>query len=145
MSTGSNPGSKTGWSAVEPVSRPTSAAAAVALHRVRELCLAFPGTSERLSHGEQSWFVKKQFVTFADHHHDERVACWAAAPEGAQDRWVVQHPERFFVPPYVGRRGWVGVYLDVEQDWADVAEIVESAYLEVAPVTLRRAWTQRDG
>jgi len=49
------------------------------------------------------------------------------------------------VPPYVGGRGWVGVYLDVEQDWDDITEIIEAAYLEVAPVTLRRAWTQRDG
>ena len=108
------------------MSRPTSPAAAAALNRVRELCLSFPGTSERLSHGEQCWFVKKQFVTMADHHHDERVACWAAAPEGAQARWVVQHPERFFVPPYLGGRGWVGVYLDVDQDWDDVAEIIEA-------------------
>ena len=51
----------------------------------------------------------------------------------------------FLRAPYVGGRGWVGVYLDVEQDWDDVAEIIEAAYLEVAPVTLRRAWTQRDG
>ena len=126
------------------MSRPTSSAAAAALHRVRELCLSFPGTSERLSHGEPSWFVTKQFVTMADHHHDERVACWAAAPEGAQARWVGQHPKRFFVPPYVGGRDWVGIYLDVEQDWDDIAEIIEAAYLEVAPVTLRRAWTERD-
>ncbi len=127
------------------MSRPSSPAAAAALTRVRELCLSFPGTSERLSHGEQSWSVKKQFVTFADHHHDERVACWAAAPEGAQARWVGQHPERFFVPPYVGGRGWVGAYLDVEQDWDDVAENVEAAYQQEAPVTLRRDITQRDG
>ena len=59
-------------------------------------------------------------------------------------RWVGQHPKRFFVPPYVGGRGWVGTYLDVEQDWDDIAEIIEAAYLEVAPVTLRRAWTERD-
>lgn len=111
-----------------------------ALDRLRALCLAFPGASERLSHGEPSWFVRKQFVTFADHHHDDRLGFWAAAPDGAQDRWVHQNPARFFVPPYVGGRGWVGVYLDVPQDWDDVAEIVEAAYLSVAPAKLIREW-----
>ncbi len=121
-----------------------SGSTTAALDRLRALCLTFPGTSERLSHGEPSWFVKKQFVMFADHHHDERVGFWAAAPEGAQSRWVGQHPERFFVPPYMGGRGWVGVYLDVAQDWDDLAEIIEAAYLQAAPVTLRRAWLGRN-
>ena len=101
------------------------------MQRVRELCLALPGVTERASHGEPSWFVKKQFVTFADNHHDNRVAIWAAAPEGAQEHWIALDAARFFRPPYVGGRGWIGVYLDVEQDWHDIAEIIDSAHLVV--------------
>jgi hypothetical protein len=106
------------------------------LRRLRELCLALPGVSERTSHGEPSWFVKRQFVTLADHHHDDRFGFWAAAPEGAQGRWLALDPERFFRPPYVGGRGWVGVYLDVEldgNDWMNIAEIIGDAHAVVAP------------
>ncbi len=100
------------------------------VERVRRLCLDHPETSERLSHGEPAWFFreKKLFVTFAGYHHDERVALWCAAPEGVQGLLVQGAPDRFFVPPYVGRRGWLGVYLDVEVDWAEVAGIIERAY-----------------
>ncbi|QNG17727.1 MmcQ/YjbR family DNA-binding protein [Rhodococcus triatomae] len=108
------------------------------LERLRALCLELPETTERISHGEPSWFVRKapMFVTFAGRHHDDRVSFWAAAPPGAQQDWVERDPERFFVPPYVGGRGWIGVYLDVPQDRADVADIVEDAYRTVAPRTL---------
>jgi len=106
--------------------------------RVRALCLALPGASERLSHGEAAFFVKKQFLTMADHHHDERYGFWAAAPDGAQERWIGTDGERFFRPPYVGGRGWIGVYLDVEQDWDDIAEIVESAHAVVTPPSRSR-------
>ena len=108
------------------------------MHRVRDLCLALPGATERISHGEPSWFVKKQFVTFADRHHDDRVAFWAAAPDGAQEHWVGLDPVRFFRPPYVGGRGWIGVYLDVEQDWDDIAEIIEAAHAVVTADRPRR-------
>ena len=75
---------------------------------------------------------------YADHHHDDVLAFWCAAAPGAQAELVASAPERFFVPPYVGGRGWVGVRLDVEVDWAEVAEIVEEAYRTIAPVTLVR-------
>ncbi len=113
--------------------------------RVRRLCLALPEVTERLSHGESAWFVGKQFVMVADHHHDDRVGIWAAAPENAQSRWLDTAPDRFFVPPYVGGRGWIGVYLDLpltgraQQTHADdLAEIVEDAYRHVAPARLVR-------
>jgi hypothetical protein len=91
-----------------------------------------------LSHGEPTWFVrgKKTFVSFADHHHDDRLALWCAAPPGGQQAMVASDPERFFVPPYVGGRGWLGVYLDVPVDWDEIAEIVEDAYRTVAPKRL---------
>lgn len=109
------------------------------LNRVRALCTALPEVTERLSHGEPAWFVrdKKMFVTYADHHHDDRVAIWCAAPEGAQRAAVGAEPERYFIPPYVGGRGWIGVHLDVTPvDWAAVEDIVEDAYRVVAPATL---------
>ena len=77
------------------------------IDRLRELCLALPEVTERPSHGEPTWFIrgKATFVTFADHHHDDRLAFWCAAPPGAQAALVGSDPERFFVPPYVGHRG----------------------------------------
>jgi hypothetical protein len=108
------------------------------LERLRTLCLSMPEATERLSHGEPTWFVrgKKTFVTYADHHHDDRLAFWCAAPDGVQAEMVSAEPDRFFVPPYVGARGWLGVRLDISTDWAEIAEIVREAYRHVAPRTL---------
>jgi hypothetical protein len=105
------------------------------LERLRRICLALPETTERLSHGDPNWFVrgKKTFVSYADRHHDDRAAFWCAAPPGAQQALVAEQPEQFFVPPHVGGRGWIGVYLDVPVDWQVAAELVEEAYREVAP------------
>jgi hypothetical protein len=109
------------------------------LERVREICLALPETTERLSHGSPTFFIrgKKTFVMYLDDHHaDGRLALWCAAPEGAQAELVESEPERFFRPPYVGHRGWIGVRLDRDVDWAEVAGIAEDAYRHVAPRTL---------
>ncbi len=108
------------------------------LERLRVLCLAMPETTERLSHGEPTWFVrdKKVFVMFADQHHDDRVAFWCAAPAGEQQAQVASAPDRFFVPPYVGGRGWLGVWLDVELDWTEIEETVRDAYRQIAPKRL---------
>jgi hypothetical protein len=108
--------------------------------RLRQLCLALPETSERLSHGEPAWFVAgRLFATTADHHHDERLALWCAAPEGAQEMLTKAAPDRFFRPPYVGHRGWLGVYLDIpDLDWDEVAAIIERAYRVVAPTPKRK-------
>lgn len=104
------------------------------LPRLRALCLALPEVTEKVSHGEPTWFVRKVFVTYADRHHDDRVAFWCAAPPGAQEELVATAPTRFFRPPYVGGRGWVGVYLDVDDvDWDESAEIVVDAYRVIAP------------
>jgi len=105
------------------------------LNALRRACLALPEVEERLSHGEPAWFVqgKKTFVTYADHHHDDRLAFWCAAPEGAQEVLVGSEPERFFRPRYVGVRGWLGVYLDVTVDWGLIDELVRDAYRVVAP------------
>lgn len=110
-----------------------------ALARVRAICLALPETTERPSHGSPTFFVrdKKTFVMFHDDHHgDGRLALWCAAPPGAQAALVDEEPDRFFVPPYVGHRGWLGVRLDRDVAWEEVAGIVEDAYRAVAPKAL---------
>jgi len=108
------------------------------LDRLRDLCLALPEVEERLSHGEPTWFIrgKKSFVMFANHHHDDRLAFWCAAPAGAQEAMVASESEKFFRPPYVGVRGWLGVYLDVEVDWEEIGAIVTEAYRAAAPPKL---------
>ena len=109
------------------------------LDRLRALCLALPEVTERLSHGEPTWFVrdKKTFVTYDNHHHNaEHLAFWCAGPPGAQEILVQAAPDRFFRPPYVGHRGWLGVYLDVPLDWQEIAGIIAEAYRTVAPAQL---------
>ena len=109
------------------------------LDRVRELCLALPETSERLSHGSPTFFIrdKKTFVMYLDDHHgDGRLALWCAAPAGMQAALVQGEPEHYFVPPYVGHRGWVGVHLNRGLDWNEIAGAIEEAYLTVAPKRL---------
>jgi hypothetical protein len=119
-----------------------SAARDRALERIRAICLAFPETGERLSHGAPTFFVrgKKAFVmVLTDHHGDGRFALWCAAPDGIQRLLTEADPESYFVPPYVGHRGWLGVRLDRDLGWDRIAEIAEDAYLEVAPAKLVEA------
>lgn len=113
-----------------------------ALERIRELCLGLPETSERLSHGAPTFFVrgKRAFLmVLTDHHGDGRFAIWCAAADGMQPMLVEADPETFFVPPYVGHRGWLGVRLDRGVDWEELAGIAEDAYAEVAPAKLVEA------
>jgi hypothetical protein len=80
---------------------------------------------------------------YANHHHDDRLGFWCAAPEGMQQFLVQAEPAGFFRPPYVGVRGWLGVYLDVPVDWHRIAAIVEDAYRVVAPRKLATVVDQR--
>jgi hypothetical protein len=109
------------------------------LLKIRRICMALPEVTERLSHGEPTWFVRgqKTFVTMDTNHHGSgHVALWCAAPPGVQAQLVDEEPERFFVPPYVGGRGWLGVRVDTNVDWDELAAIVEDAYRCVAPAKL---------
>jgi hypothetical protein len=115
------------------------------LERLREICLGLPETSERLSHGAPTFFVrdKKSFLMILTNHHgDGRFAIWCAAPDGVQAMLVEADSERFFVPPYVGHRGWLGVRLDRGLDWNELAGIAEDAYAMVAPAKLVEAATR---
>jgi hypothetical protein len=112
---------------------------AAALAGVRRICLALPEVTERLSHGSPAWFVrgKKTIAMFVDDHHGDGIlGIWCAAPEGVQGELVAQEPDRFFRPPYVGHRGWIGVRLDVDVDWDEMAGILADAYRCVAPKRL---------
>ena len=112
------------------------------LARLREICLGLPETTERLSHGAPTFFVrgKRAFLmVLTDHHGDGRFAIWCAGAPGMQSMLVEADPERFFVPPYVGHRGWLGFRLDRQLDWDELAGIAEDAYAEVAPAKLVEA------
>jgi hypothetical protein len=109
------------------------------LAKLRKICLAFPETSERPSHGAPTFFVREKrsfLMVLTNHHGDGRFAIWCAAPDGMQKMLVEADSERFFVPPYVGHRGWLGVRLDLGIHWDELAGIAEDAYAEVAPARL---------
>lgn len=106
-----------------------------ALTKLRAICLALPDVKETVSHGAPVfWSPKRTFASFADasnHHGRGRHAVWVLAAPGRQERMVRTAPDRFFVPPYVGVSGWIGVWLDDVCDWEELTEILKAAY-EVA-------------
>jgi len=110
--------------------------------RLRAICLALPEVTERASHGAPTWFIgdKKSFVTlWAQGHHDNHFPhLWCAAPPGAQAAVIGVDSTRFFRPPYVGGRGWIGVRLDTPPpiDWTEITDLCEDAYRAVAPARL---------
>ena len=105
---------------------------------VREVCLSFPEAEEFVSHGSPNFRVRgKTFASYVvNHHGDGRVALWLNAPTGSQDHYVKSEPKHFFVPAYVGPRGWLGVHLDKGLPWQRVAALVRQAYEKVAPRVL---------
>ncbi len=102
--------------------------------------MALPMVSERPSHGEATWFVddKKTFAGMSDHHHDDRVSVTFAAAVGVQESLIANDHQRYFRPPYVGGRGWVGAYLDgVDEcapDWDALGDLIRDAWLLIAPM-----------
>ncbi len=109
------------------------------IEAVRKLCLALPEVSERLSHGAPTWFIadKKTLATvWEDHHGDARLGLICAAPPGVQQQLVDEEPQRFYVPAYVGHRGWIGVRLERKVDWNEINEILLDAYRCVGPAKL---------
>jgi len=108
---------------------------------VREVCLWFPQSTEVISHGSPDFRVNgKTYATYViNHHGDGRIALWLNAPQGAQQLYVKQEPKHFFVPPYVGPRGWLGVHLDQGISWKTVAKLVREAYEKIAPPALAKS------
>jgi hypothetical protein len=106
-----------------------------AVATLRAICLALPEAVEKTSHGEPTWFAGKGkvFAMLDDHHHGSpHLSVWVPAGLGAQEALVESDPRRFFRPPYVGPSGWVGVVLDTDPDWHQVAWLVEQAFRLVA-------------
>ncbi len=116
-----------------------SPAGEAALAQLQAIALALPEVSERSSHQTPTFFVREKKVIaqlWDGHHDDHRLAMWCPAPVGAQAELADREPGRFFVPAYVGHRGWIGVDLGVDPDWDEVAQIVREAYRLVAPKAL---------
>jgi predicted DNA-binding protein (MmcQ/YjbR family) len=111
------------------------------LPRLRKLCLALPEAHEVEAWGEPTFRVRnKLFAMYAapnNHHGDGRPAVWCKAGPGNQALMVQAAPRRFFVPPYVGPSGWVGVWLDGAVDRAELADLIRDSYHLVAPKRLR--------
>ena len=121
------------------MSYPTQAERRAVTERLRTICLALPETSERLSHGAPSFFVREKrcFVMLLDNHHGDGVfGIWCAAPEGNQELLISASSDRFYRPPYVGHRGWLGVRFNDGVDWDELTGIVEDAFATVAPKSL---------
>jgi hypothetical protein len=110
--------------------------------RIRALCLSLPGTSERLSHGAPTFFIqeKRSFVMYQNNHHgDGRIALWCASEPDLRDILAETEPDLYFVPPYVGHLGWIGVRLDRDAAWKDVASLILASYKLRAPKKWRDA------
>ena len=107
------------------------------LERLRAICLAFPEAVEAGGVGNPSFKVRDRIFAMRHSLHGVgRWSLWVKAPPGAQDVLVGAARERFFVPPYVGRHGWVGAYLDVAQDWDELRDLIEDSYRITAPKRL---------
>src|SRR5262249_1735826 len=105
------------------------------LDRLRAICLALPEAAETGGVGNPSFKVRDKIFAMR-HHVDGRWSMWCKAPGGLQGALVGSDPERFFVPPYVGHHGWIGLWLDIEVDWDEVADLVEESYRMTAPKRL---------
>lgn len=105
------------------------------LARLRAIIEAWPETREKLSHGSPTWWGgRKTFATFADNHHgDGRIAVWVKSTFDEQELRVEADPETYFVPPYLGPSGWIGMRLDRDPDWQVVERLLEEGYRMVAP------------
>ena len=130
-----------------PLKRTRSKAEDRAVERLRRICLALPGVTEKISWGELTWRVDKIFAQMDTHHHgSEHVAVWLPLPPGLQEALIEEDPTFFFRPPYVGGKGWVGVRIDGRPDWKIVAGVVRDAHRFIASSQSRgRAARSRPG
>ncbi|HTC95568.1 MAG TPA: MmcQ/YjbR family DNA-binding protein [Terriglobales bacterium] len=115
------------------------------LQRVQRICATLPETAEKISHGEPTFFTKKKvYAMFANNHHnDGHIAVWIAAPPGLQAMLVKTAPEKFFRPPYVGVKGWIGIELGAISDEELSLHLVEAWRLIAEGQKPRRAKSRR--
>ncbi len=125
--------------------RSTPAAGRAALEQVRTICLVLPEATEKVAWSAPTFRVRdRQFAMFLDNHHgDGRLALWCNATKDAQETLVAADPEHFFVPPYVGGKGWIGIHLDRGLNWKMVASLVWDGYRLVAPKRLLSAMAEK--
>jgi len=100
--------------------------------RLRTICLALPEAEEKEAWGDPTFRVCDKIFAM-EKRGDGRLSVWCKAQPGSQMVLVGADPKRFFVPPYVGHKGWVGMRLDTHPDWAEVAALVKRSYCLVAP------------
>jgi predicted DNA-binding protein (MmcQ/YjbR family) len=105
------------------------------LERLRTICLALPEATEGGGVGNPSFRVRDKIFAM-QHPVESRPSLWIKAPRGVRETLVASEPERFFVPPYVGQHGWVGIWLDVDLDWALITDLIEDGYRMTAPKKL---------
>jgi hypothetical protein len=105
------------------------------IDRLRAICLALPEAVEKEAWGDPTFRVRGKIFAM-EKRGDGRVSLWCKAPPGSQMVLVGADPERFFVPPYVGHKGWVGVRLDSKPDWEEVTALVKRSYRLIAPKRL---------
>jgi predicted DNA-binding protein (MmcQ/YjbR family) len=103
--------------------------------RLRDICLALPEAAEKETWGDATWRVRDKIFAM-EKRGDGRSSVWCKAPEGGQAMLVEADPDRFFVPPYVGSKGWVGMYLNKSPDWAEVTRLIKRSYRLIAPKRL---------
>jgi predicted DNA-binding protein (MmcQ/YjbR family) len=103
--------------------------------RLRDICLALPEATERETWGDLTWRVREKIFAM-QRQDDGRVAVWCKAPAGSQMVLLGADPDRFFAPPYVGPKGWVGMWLDKKPDWDEAAKLVRRSYQLIAPKKL---------
>ena len=110
------------------------------IDRLRQICLALPEATDKIAWSEPTFRIKNKlfamFSSASNHHGQGRHAVWCKAAPGNQEFMVRDAPDRFFVPPYVGPSGWIGVYLDGDVDWMELDELLRDSYRLVAPKKL---------
>jgi predicted DNA-binding protein (MmcQ/YjbR family) len=111
---------------------------------LRAICLALPETEEKQTWGDPTFRVRGRIFAM-EKRGDGRVSVWCKAPLGGQMILVGADPQRFFVPPYVGHKGWVGMRLDDNPDWSEVAALVRRSYRLTAPKRLSALVSERAG
>lgn len=110
------------------------------LGRLRDICLALPEAHEVEAWGEPTFRVKdKMFAMHAradSHHGGGREGIWCKAKAVTQDMMIRAEPDRYFSPPYMGPKGWVGVWLGWNTDWPTLKDLLRDAYRMTAPKRL---------
>jgi len=109
-----------------------------ALEQLRAICLALPEAVEAGGVGNPSFKVRDKIFAMRHDLHQGQWSIWCKAASGIQEMLVQSEPERYFVPPYVGHHGWVGIQINDDMDWAVAADLITKSYRMTAPKRLSK-------